>query len=144
MIYYFTYCKMEIKWFFLQWLFELIKFSKKLFEPRIRYQTAICSNAGISHKVRVDDNRSTYDRDCRRPNNKYYLDKNWYKRFSDSGILVSRRAATKKLGRKLRPGEVVHHINKNKVDNSPDNLYVFSSRSAHNRFHKAHDYKYSK
>lgn len=40
------------------------------------------------------------------------------------------------LGRQLKNGEVVHHKDKNRAHNSPDNLMVFASNSDHSRFHK--------
>jgi len=43
--------------------------------------------------------------------------------------------AEKCLGRFLTPKEVVHHINLNRLDNSPENLFVFECPSAHHRFH---------
>lgn len=35
------------------------------------------------------------------------------------------------LGRRLRKGEVVHHINRDKLDNHIDNLMLFKSHSEH-------------
>ena len=45
--------------------------------------------------------------------------------------------AEKKLGRKLHKREVVHHIDKDKLNNDPVNLIVFTTRSAHTAFHES-------
>jgi len=44
---------------------------------------------------------------------------------------IHRIVMEKKLGRKLRRGETVHHIDGNKLNNRPRNLMLFPSQSAH-------------
>jgi hypothetical protein len=65
-----------------------------------------------------------------------YTDRKGYKRFKDDHTPEHRAAAEQKLGRKLRPGEVVHHKDRDKTNNHPDNLWVFKNQAAHDRAHK--------
>ncbi len=39
------------------------------------------------------------------------------------------------IGRKLTKGEVVHHIDGNKSNNSIDNLILFPTKKAHTKYH---------
>lgn len=41
------------------------------------------------------------------------------------------------LGRSLKAGEVVHHKDRNKLNNAPDNLELLASRAEHSRLHAA-------
>nr|DAE92326.1 MAG TPA: HNH endonuclease [Myoviridae sp. ct44j18] len=41
------------------------------------------------------------------------------------------------LGRPLKKGEVVHHVDGNKRNNRPENLMMFSSQKEHAAFHAA-------
>lgn len=43
--------------------------------------------------------------------------------------------AEQKLGRELKDGECVHHIDENKRNNDPNNLMIFDSVSSHTSFH---------
>lgn len=65
-----------------------------------------------------------------------YLDSNGYLRYTHNNKLVHRDVAAKKLGRKLRKEEVVHHKDRNKLNNDPANLWVFKSQDDHDRVHK--------
>lgn len=51
------------------------------------------------------------------------------------GKHTHRRVAELMLGRELKHGEVVHHIDGNKRNNSPGNLMVFSSQAEHAAWH---------
>lgn len=55
------------------------------------------------------------------------------------GRHTHRIVAEQKLGRPLRKGEVVHHIDGNKRNNAPENLMVFKSQAEHARWHKLND-----
>ena len=48
---------------------------------------------------------------------------------------MHRWIAEKMLGKKLKPNEVVHHINEDKLDNNPDNLAVLPDQDTHERIH---------
>lgn len=79
-----------------------------------------------------------------KPKKKTYTDKKGYKRFFGSKIPVHRWMAGKKLKRKLKPGEVVHHKNRNKKDNRPSNLKVFPNQKSHHAAHKRNKKKTGK
>ena len=62
---------------------------------------------------------------------KTYVSGKGYRRFKDSGTYVHRWVEEKKLGRKLKSGEVVHHKDGNPLNNSPNNLKVYKNQSQH-------------
>ena len=74
---------------------------------------------------------------------KTYIDNNGYRRFRDSNKLVHRWVMEKKLGRKLKPGEIVHHIDRNKLNNSPENLEVFANQDEHQEHHNKTDWLFT-
>lgn len=50
-----------------------------------------------------------------------------------------RIVAEKKLGRRLEPGEIVHHVDTIKTNNAPSNLEVIVDIASHRAEHRAHD-----
>lgn len=54
------------------------------------------------------------------------------------GRHTHRIVAEQFLGRPLRKGEVVHHINGDKRDNRPENLMVFNNQKEHAKWHAEH------
>jgi hypothetical protein len=60
-----------------------------------------------------------------------FVGKGGYRRFKGSGKLVHRWVAEKELKRKLKRREVVHHIDGNPLNNSPNNLKVYKNQSQH-------------
>ena len=63
------------------------------------------------------------------------MDRKGYLRFRDSKVFVHRWVVENHLGRKLKKGEVVHHLNGNKLDNDFSNLMVFESQYEHYQWH---------
>jgi hypothetical protein len=64
----------------------------------------------------------------------------WYRKVM--GVHEHRTIAEQKIGRKLKPGEIVHHKDHNKRNNDPENIEVLASQSEHCKVHgfgKKHD-----
>lgn len=59
-------------------------------------------------------------------------------RTSGGRILLHRFVWEQANGRKLRDGEIVHHINGNKRDNRAENLEALSGQAAHLHVHNYH------
>ena len=49
-----------------------------------------------------------------------------------------RKVASEAIGRLLLPGEVVHHLDGNKLNNNPSNLQVLPSQAEHARIESIH------
>jgi hypothetical protein len=65
------------------------------------------------------------------------VNENGYKNLKVNGkqILEHRLIASTLLGRRLLDKEIVHHRDRNKKNNSPENLMVFPSSSSHQKYH---------
>ena len=55
---------------------------------------------------------------------------------NDKKILQHRLVMEEHLNRKLKIGEIVHHINEDRLDNRLENLQLLSGTSEHNSIHK--------
>jgi hypothetical protein len=69
-----------------------------------------------------------------------YFDKSigyWKVSVNGKEIKYHRHIMEKEIGRKLTEEEVVHHIDGDKNNNEPENLYLFPNKSEHLRFHWA-------
>lgn len=53
----------------------------------------------------------------------------------DNYVYEHRLVMEKHLGRYLFPAEVVHHVNKDTLDNRIENLMLFSNQAEHNKHH---------
>lgn len=70
-----------------------------------------------------------------------YIDSKGYVRFKGSRKLVHRWVMEKKIGRELKKTEVVHHIDKDKLNNEEDNLKLYSNNKEHLRIEHPEQYE---
>jgi len=69
--------------------------------------------------------------------NGYVLIKHYTHPFADKRhyILRSHLVVEEKIGRYLKSGEIIHHINGIITDDRPENLYLFSNIKKHRNYH---------
>lgn len=62
---------------------------------------------------------------------------NGYRRITVGGVRKFEHVVVMEelIGRELRPGEVVHHLNEDKLDNRSENLVLLSGQGEHNIIH---------
>jgi len=77
---------------------------------------------------------------CTECSNQVYKNARGYLVYADGGGYVHRNVVERTQG-KLKKGQVVHHRDENKLDNSPENLKVFENQEEHQ---KHHDYEYQR
>ena len=63
-------------------------------------------------------------------------DSPYYPMSHNGSIVRHRLVMAQHLGRCLKPGEIVHHLNKRKQDNRIENLYLLNSGGTHTSIHK--------
>ncbi|WP_202187636.1 HNH endonuclease [Priestia megaterium] len=65
-----------------------------------------------------------------------YIASDYYQFFRDGRrIWLHKDVMEKKIGRELTKDELVHHINGNKLDNNPNNLFLCANRKHHGLIH---------
>jgi len=70
----------------------------------------------------------------------YILIKKWSHPFaSKQGYVAEHRLIAESiLGRYLTKKEIIHHIDENRSNNDPDNLYLFPNKGQHANYHRFH------
>lgn len=64
-----------------------------------------------------------------------------HKSADNNGLVYEHQlVAEQKIGRLLREEEVVHHIDRDRSNNTPDNLLIFASNADHAAFHQHEEY----
>lgn len=113
--------------------------------PSQRKRTArvFCSNACHMRTMNAELNPARMNSETREKLRNAKLDSGRGSTYSKIfGKHAHRVVAAQILGRDLAPGEVVHHVDGNKRNNSPENLMVFSSQGEHLNWHRKHDARF--
>lgn len=99
---------------------------------RGKYCSVACANKGIKRRFGEDNNRWNGGRTRR---NGYIFIKNPDKDGKRFYVREHRSIIEKKIGRKLKEEEVVHHINGKRDDNRIENLMLLPTDKWHRRIH---------
>lgn len=95
-------------------------------------------------KSDMPSNTQYYSHNYFRPklcSDKYFTDERGYLRFQNSGMLLHRYIASKKIGRRPYRYEEVHHIDGDKRNNRMNNLQVLTHQE-HQAIHDNNTYKF--
>lgn len=96
--------------------------------------TTKCDTCGVEFEItRKRYNKSVKHFCCMRCYTRFL--NNFEYRQSRTGQRMARKFIEEHIGRELRPGEVIHHRDGNCMNNSLDNLILFSSHSEHMKHH---------
>lgn len=108
-----------------------------------RCKTTYCSRAcympALAARNREQNSRGQTPEAKEKLRNAHLIEPDLRKTYTKiHGRHTHRIVAEQMLGRPLKEGEVVHHIDGNKQNNSPENLMVFASQSDHAKWHIEH------
>lgn len=104
-------------------------------KTRTVVQCALCDSPFLKHISEQERTDSDFcSRDCYMQWRTINRDRDTYPK--NGATHRHRLVAANHLGRDLIPGEVVHHIDEDKQNFSPENLAVFPSQSHHARCHQ--------
>lgn len=109
----------------------------KVYPSKVRqrnYCSVSCRNKAMSQRNR-ENNPSLMTPEVREKLRAARLNPNATSYEKTYGRHTHRVVAESILGRPLRKGEVVHHIDLNKRNNKPENLIVFRTQAEHVRYH---------
>lgn len=94
-------------------------------------QNHVCLHCSKEFYLRPCDERKGGGKYCSNACRRTYEAAHTNEYLKKGRTTIHRIVAAEKLGRPLRKGEVVHHIDGNKHNNHPDNLIVLPNQSAH-------------
>lgn len=94
-------------------------------------RTCTCQHCGWSFYLRVTDEKNGGGKHCSEKCRRQQAAINSKNYLKIGHKTIHRIVAEKKIGRSLKKGETVHHIDGNILNNDPDNLMVLPNQTAH-------------
>ena len=106
-----------------------------LYNSRIVRVSLTCMACGVSFERKASEADRHEGAYCSRSCYESHRKENAHCYPKIAGVHAHRVVAEQKLGRKLHPGEIVHHKDENKLNYSLDNLEVLKNQAEHLRLH---------